>query len=115
MRNDVTMPSELPSSSAIAARLIEDLKYEDDQWLWEIVWRLNGEFPGVDIADKVSLAQEVTWQLFNDGKIEFLRGQWPDGAVGPLDEEGLRMIREQTQPWHDPEEAEILVLLTLPS
>jgi hypothetical protein len=112
MRNDVTMPTELPSSSAISARLLEDLKYEDDQWLWEIVWKLNADFPQVELADKVSLAQEVTWQLFNEGQIRFLIGQWPEGAVGPLDNEGLEMIREQTLPWHDPEHAEILVLLT---
>jgi hypothetical protein len=113
MRHDFIMPSELPTSSEIAERLLDDLRYEDDQWLWEIVWRLNAKFPLVELADKVSLAQEVTWQLFNDGKVRLLRGNWPEGAVGPLDDAGLKAIREQTLPWHDPEHAEILVLLTM--
>jgi hypothetical protein len=108
------MQSQLPLPSVLEGRLLEDLIFEDDQWLWEIVWRLNADFPQVDIAEKVSLAKEVTWKLFEEGQVVLLRGQWPSGPTRALEEKELDMLREQTLPWLDPEHSEILVVITRP-
>jgi hypothetical protein len=42
------------TAAATAACLLDDVTYEDDQGLWEIVWTLNGQFPDKPLARKIA-------------------------------------------------------------
>jgi hypothetical protein len=39
--------AELPVPGQVSERLLDALRHEDDQWLWELAWDLNAQVPGV--------------------------------------------------------------------
>jgi len=102
--------STLPTVEEMSEQL-QDALVDADQWLWEPTWKLNQEFPAVDLADKVNLMRQVILSLTLQGTVELWRGQWPAGPVAPLSKEEMGKILAQDTPWHDPEQAELLVVI----
>ena len=68
---------------------MNDLHFEDDQGLWEIVWRLNTWCPAAERDRKISLERDVVFGLLSEERIELRRIEWPS-SDGPLlsDERG---------------------------
>jgi hypothetical protein len=77
------VPDGGPVPSEVEAQLLWDLEHEDDQWLWEIVWRLNAEYPDVSLAEKVHLARTLVLKLEAEGRVELWDGVWTTGAIAP--------------------------------
>jgi hypothetical protein len=100
------------TAAATAAFLLDDVTYEDDQGLWEIVWTLNGQFPDKPLACKVELAREAVRLL--GPKIELWRGRWPEGPLEPLTEAEADSLVADDLPWYDPERASQLIWVRLP-
>ena len=46
---------ELPDQVVFRDRLLDELQYEGDQWLWEPVWLLNADHPDVSLHDKIAV------------------------------------------------------------
>ena len=107
------MVSESPTPDSVEADLIDALTYEDDQWLWEPVWRLNGKYPDIPIADKVGVARQVVLGLAADERVILWRGEWPGGIAGPLGKEELERISTEDSPWSDPEGTDLRVIVQL--
>jgi hypothetical protein len=101
----------LPSVDVLSARLLDILRQDGDQWLWEIVWALDREFPDVAVDEKVARAREVVVALTLQGRIELWRGQWPAGPVAPLSPEERAQVLTAVAPWHDPEAAGLHVVI----
>jgi hypothetical protein len=93
------------------SNLLDALRFEDDQWLWEVVWALNGRFPLHSLAERVAVAREVVLRLYRRGDVELWRGLWPDGAAEPLGPEAVGALAVEDLPWRDPEHAGILVVI----
>jgi hypothetical protein len=62
---------------------VDEVHYEDDQGLWEVVWALNTQCPEVPLAEKIALARAVVFELLEAGQIELRKIAWPDHD-GPL-------------------------------
>ena len=106
------MPDPHPfTAEATAAILLDAVTYEIDQGLWEIVWTLNGLFPGEPLASKIGLAREAVRLL--DAKIELWRGAWPEGPLEPLTEAEADSLAADDLPWYNPEGASLLVWVRL--
>lgn len=103
--------SPLPSPEEVSSRLLETLRTDGDQWLWEMVWGLNREFPSVPVEEKVALARQVVMALTLQAKIELWRGQWPTGPVSPLTQQEMAHVLAASAPWHDPESADLMVVI----
>jgi hypothetical protein len=95
----------------VESNLLDALRFEDDQWLWEVVWALNGRFPLRPLPEKVAVAREVVLRLCQRGDVELWRGLWPDGATEPLGPEAVNALTIEDLPWHDPEHAGTLVVI----
>ncbi|MDP9074478.1 MAG: hypothetical protein M3N98_09960 [Actinomycetota bacterium] len=102
--------SPLPSVEQLSEQYLDSLA-DGDQWMWELAWKLNEEFPAVELAEKVALARQVVIGLTIKGSTELWRGQWPAGPVAPVSREEMAKIMAEDAPWHDPEHAEILVVV----
>jgi hypothetical protein len=103
----------LPSQDEVIERLLDALRYEDDQWLWEIVWVMNTNHPDAPNADKVALARQVVLGLAKGQIVELWRGEWPNGAVALVNDEELERLQVEDPPWFDPEDADLLVVIRL--
>ena len=101
----------LPSVEQMSERFTEKLQTAGDQWLWEMVWSLNKEFPAVEVGAKVVLARQVVLALTLKAGIELWRGNWPTGPVAPLSQEEMARILAEDAPWHDPEQSDLLVVV----
>jgi hypothetical protein len=86
----------------------DDLE-SDDFPLWEVVWNLNTLAPEAPLADKIRLARRAVSLLV--GQYQLWRGEWPRGPLAPLTESDSRVLAEEDGPWHDPENATLLVWL----
>jgi hypothetical protein len=102
---------DLPSRELTAERLLDCLHFEDDQWLWEVVWALNARCPKAGQDEKVGLARQAVFELLADGLIELWRGEWPGGPVEPLSPAQIERLRVDPMPWYDPEHTELLVVI----
>jgi hypothetical protein len=91
------------------------LTSEDDQWLWEPVWTLNPEHPEAAEAEKVALVRQVVLGLAEQNRVTLWRGQWPDGIVEPLSDEGRERIATEVPPWNIPECTDQLVIIQIAS
>lgn len=107
------MAGGLPTSPSIEAYLLDVLTYEDDQWLWEVVWHLNAEFPEESLTAKVRLARQTVLAMQRDGRIVLWRGEWPSGAVEPLTPEAVVQLLTDNLPWFNPQHASCLVVIGL--
>ena len=94
------------------SELLDDLRYEDDQGLWEVVWTLNTRCPEVDLASKIALARTVVFSLFEDGLVELRQGGWPHNEGAALTEREIARLRHDDTPWNGPLETDLLVHLT---
>jgi hypothetical protein len=119
--------AELPTSDAVKADLVEALTHEDDQWLWEPVWRLNTEYPDTPRAAQVGnfsdhlwgvsgdrrqgLVCEVVLGLESQHRVTLWQGQWPSGPTQPLSGENHQRILSEDAPWVDPEGTDLLVII----
>jgi hypothetical protein len=103
--------ADLPSSTQAAERLLDFLHFEDDQWLWEVVWDLNARFPAAGQEEKIRLARQAVSELLASGFIELWRGVWPDGPVEPLGAAEIERLHVEAEPWCDPEQADIIVVI----
>lgn len=98
----------LPSPAVVRRALLDDLRFEDDQYLWEVVWTLNAHSPDVPQSLKVELARAAVFGLLEDGEIELRKIMWPessDGQAGPsepLSPEQVERLRSDDLPWFDP-------------
>lgn len=89
--------------------LLDELRHEDDQGLWEVVWSLNTMSPDVELSSKIALARSVVVELLSDGLIELRQIEWPSHGGRLLTEDQLRQLRQDDVPWHDPEATDLLV------
>ena len=96
--------------------LLDALRFEDDQGLWEIVWGLNSISPETPRDRKIQLAREVVFALLDEGRIELRSVVWTESAGPPLTEVEIAQLRHDDVPWYDPENSgERLVWLSLRS
>jgi hypothetical protein len=95
----------------MSERLVATLRSSGDQWLWEMVWRLNDEFPALEVGTKVALVRQAVLGLTLKAGIELWRGQWPTGPVAPLSQEEMARILAEDAPWHDPENSDLLIVV----
>ena len=101
---DTSPVSEMPlDPNDVESNLLDAPRFEDDQWLWELVWALNGRFPLRPFPEKVAVAREVVLRLYQRGDVELWRGLWPDGATERLGPEAVKALTVEDLAWHDPE------------
>jgi hypothetical protein len=104
----------LPSPAEEAQNLLDLLRSEDDQFLWELYWDLARRFPDAAHDDKLALVRQVVWQLLTDGLIKLWRLEWPNPPhelLGPAEIERLRI---DPLPWYDPNNTDLLVMVCEP-
>ncbi len=107
----VQMPgpdSSLPSLDRLVYLMSAELQ-SDDLGLWEIVWHLNTLAPEAPLDEKVRLARRTVSVLM--GQYDLWRGEWPAGPMAPLSESEKLALAHDDVPWHDPEQASLLVWL----
>jgi hypothetical protein len=107
--------SDSPTPETVEADLFDVLTYEDDQWLWEPVWLLNGKYPNLPESEKVGLARQVVLGLAEQQRVTLWRGQWPGGIVEPLNEVDRQRIEGEEAPWTDPEGTDLQVIIQIAS
>jgi hypothetical protein len=96
----------LPSVDRLTFLLSGDLQ-DDDLGLWEVVWTLNTLAPAAPLDEKIRLARRAVSRLL--GQYDLWRGDWPGGPVALLTEDENRTLAHEDAPWHDPENATLLV------
>lgn len=106
----MSSPASFPSAEELRLALLNDLRFEDDQGLWEVVWRLNTISPEVEQERKLALAREVVFQLVEAGEVE-LRSAKPGEGAQLLPDSEVACLRNEAEPWCDPERTDLLVLI----
>lgn len=96
----------LPSVERLAYLISGDLQ-DDDLGLWEVVWTLNQLAPSAPLDEKIRLSRRTVSSLA--GHYDLWRGDWPSGPVAILTEEEKETLAREDAPWHDPEQATLLV------
>jgi len=98
--------TDLPSVDRLTYLVSADLQ-SDDLPLWEIVWTLNALAPAAPLDEKIRLARRTVRALV--GQYDLWRGEWPAGPVALLTESETQTLAHDDAPWHDPENATLLV------
>ena len=106
------MTDGLPSLRAVRATLIDALWFEDDQGLWEVVWRLNADHASASMSSKVAMARDVVFGLIDEGLVTLTVSEWPNRADEgrPLTDAESERLRTDDRPWVDPAETPDLVV-----
>ena len=105
---------EFPSSELIKSALLDALRYEDDQWLWEPVWVLNSSHPGVSTDAKIKAVRVVVQELLDEGLVSlYLSAGWPTEGVRPLTSAEMVTVAGDSAVWSDPTVAAMLVQIKL--
>lgn len=99
----------LPLQDDLRQELMDDLHYEDDQGLWEVVWLLNTKAPEVTRDEKIALARAVIFGLLDEGRIELRQVTWPEHDGRLLNEVEVARLHHDDAPWFDPEATDLLV------
>jgi len=87
---------------------LNDLRYEDDQQLHELVGLLDYMCPNVSLDLKIDLARTIVFGLLADNLVQLVHGPWPE--YGPaLTATDLERLRHEDAPWHDPEATDLRV------
>ncbi len=98
----------IPSMAELQGDLLDSLRDEDDQALWEVAWRLDcspGQ-PQADIDAKVALARKATLDLLRRGVIEIWRMDgWPPASFTPMSEAEFLAVQDDHLLWVAPEQA----------
>jgi hypothetical protein len=101
----------LPPADEVRDHLLADLRFEDDQGLWEVEWSLHAQCPNADLASRIELARRVVLGLLEASVVVGRRVDW-GSFDGPLLTGGeLERLRHEDAPWHDPEGTDLLVQL----
>ena len=108
----VGVTDDLPSLRDVRATLIDALRFEGDQGLWEVVWRLNADHPTMETSSKIALARDAVFGLVAEGSIALNASEWPRTADAgrPLTNSEIGRLRTDDRPWLDPAEARDLVV-----
>jgi hypothetical protein len=104
---------DLPTVDSVEAELMDALKHEGDQWLWEPVWSLNRKCPDIVTNAKVGLVRHVVLGLESRDQVTLLRGEWPPGRTDPLSQVDHERILVEDPPWADPDGTDLLVVIRL--
>ena len=89
---------------------MDELRHEDDQGLWEVVWALNSQCPDVPLAEKIALARAVVFELLESGQIELREIAWPEHEGPILTATQIARLHHDDGPWYDPQNsADLLV------
>ena len=109
------MPQDqLPDVDEVRNALLDALRYEGDQWLWEPVWVLNGSHPGSALDAKISLVQRVILALIDERLVElWLSPGWPVNPTVRLATDRWTELVGDSAAWSDPEHAALLVQVRL--
>jgi hypothetical protein len=99
-----------PSAAEFRTSLVNDLHFEDDQGLGEIVWSLNAVSPDVSLNRKIELARTVGFGLLQDGLIELRKVACPECDGPLLCADQVARLRHDDHPWFDPENASDLLV-----
>jgi hypothetical protein len=109
MRHDRGMTSTpLPDVDTVQQELLWCLRYEDDQFLWEVAWSLDcsPEQPQELVDAKISLARRATWELLDRGEIEVWEADgWPPNSYRPVSLAEFRRVEHDDDLWVRPEKA----------
>jgi hypothetical protein len=103
------MTAELPEPDDVRDRLLDVLRHEDDQGLWEVVWVMNAEGCAAPIEKKVQLARDVVLKLLVGGEVELWRVTWPATTANLLTPDELHRLALEDAPWFDPANCDLLV------
>jgi hypothetical protein len=98
----------LPDVSAVQQELLWCLRYEDDQFLWEVAWSIDWrpDQPQELIDAKVRLARRATWDLLERGEIEVWEGYGsPPNSYRPVSLAEFRRVEHDDDLWVRPEKA----------
>ena len=108
------MIADLPAPDAVRDRLLDALRHEDDQGLWEVVWVMNGQGCAAPVEMKVQLARDVVLKLLGEGRVELWHVTWPGTTARELTPDELRRLTSEDAPWCDPANCDLLVEIRLP-
>jgi hypothetical protein len=114
LHDGVVAKGGLPDRAVVRDRLLDALQYEDDQWLWEVVWWMNVDYPHLKLQEKIVLARAVVTDLLAEGVVELrISAGWPQSAdIEPTVAQRAAIMAEDAA-WFDPEHADLLVQIRL--